>query len=148
VGSYDVPLTGRDVVADGTVAFRFAKPAGFTHVAGQNVSLTLLDLSEADAKGRSRTLTLAGAPGESELMIATRISGSAFKRALDVLPIGGMARTAEPNGDFTLQADPARSAVLLAGGIGAASPANSCRNRSLPRGQALRNVGYSVLCFR
>ena len=64
------------------MAFRFAKPAGFTHVAGQNISLTLLDLSEADAEGRSRTLTPASAPGESELMIATRISGSAFKQLL------------------------------------------------------------------
>ena len=117
-GSYDVPLTGRDIVADGTMAFHFVKPAGFTYVAGQNVSLTLLDLPEADAKGRSRTLTLASAPNESELMIATRISGSAFKRALDALPMGGMVHMAGPNGDFTLHADPARPAVLLAGGIG------------------------------
>ena len=117
-GGYDLRLTGRDVVADGTVAFRFAKPAGFTHVAGQNVSLTLPSLSEPDAKGRSRTLTLASAPDERELMVATRLSGSAFKRALDTLPVGSTARIAGPSGDLTLHADPARPAVFLAGGIG------------------------------
>lgn len=117
-GSHDLKLTGREIVADGIVAFRFAKPAGFTYSAGQNVALTLLDAPQFDAKGRSRTLTLASAPGDSELMVATRISGSAFKRELEALPIGGVVRITGPNGDMTLHADSARPAVFLAGGIG------------------------------
>lgn len=116
--SYEARLIGRDVVADGIVAFRFAKPAGFAHAAGQNVSLTLLGAAETDAKGRARTLTLASAPSESELTVVTRISGSAFKRGLDASPIGTVVRIAGPHGDLTLHADPARPAVFLAGGIG------------------------------
>ena len=115
---YDVKLTGRDVVADGTVAFRFAKPAGFAHEAGQHVSLTLLGLSESDSKGSSRTLTLSSAPEDGELMIATRISASAFKRALDSLPIGSAVRIEGPSGEMTLHADADRPVVFLAGGIG------------------------------
>jgi len=116
--SHDARLTGRDLVAESTVAFRFAKPAGFAYEAGQNVSLTLLGLSGSDARGFSRTLTLASAPSDSELMIATRISGSAFKRALDKLPVGASVRIAGPKGERTLHADASRPAVFLAGGIG------------------------------
>lgn len=134
-GSYDVRLIGRDVVAHGTVALRFAKPADLTYVAGQNVSLTLPDSSETDSKGRSRTLTLASAPGEAELVVATRISSSAFKRALNTLPMGGVVRLAGPNGEMTLHADTSRPAVFLAGGIGITpflAMAHDAADRKLP----------------
>jgi len=117
-GACEVRLVGRNIVADGTMAFRFAKPAGFTHLAGQSISLTLLDPPETDAQGRSRTFTLASAPHEPELMVATRMRDTAFKRVLKALPVGSVVRMAGPNGDLTLHVDPARPAVFLAGGIG------------------------------
>lgn len=117
-GACEVQLVGRDIVADGTIAFRFTKPAGFTYFPGQSVSLTLLDPPETDAEGRYRTFTLASAPHERELMVATRMRDTAFKRVLKTLPIGSAVRMAGPSGDLMLHADPKRPAVFLAGGIG------------------------------
>ena len=51
-------------------------------------------------------------------MIATRMTGSAFKRSIADLPLGSSVRLDGPYGDFFLDADPMRPAVFLAGGIG------------------------------
>ena len=40
---HEVALRGRNEVAEGTLAFRFDKPAGFTFKAGQSVSVALID---------------------------------------------------------------------------------------------------------
>ena len=115
---HEVALRGRDEVADGTLAFRFAKPVGFTFKAGQSVSLALLD-PPAEPNGARRTFSLASAPFEDELMVATRMrEGSAFKRALKALPAGTQLRLTGPLGAMTLHEDSARAAVLIAGGIG------------------------------
>jgi len=45
---------------------------------------------------------------------------TAFKRTLSILPIGTEVRVEGPMGSFTLHNNTARSAVLLAGGIGIA----------------------------
>lgn len=115
---YDVTLAAREIVADNTIAVRFTKPAGFGFAAGQHVTLTLPDLAPWDAKGAARTLTLASAPHDTDLMIATRVSESAFKRTLDALPVGTAVRLSGPSGEMTLHADATRPAVFLAGGIG------------------------------
>ncbi len=111
-------LVGRDIVAEGTMAFRLAKPGGFTHLPGQSVTLTLPAPQETDARGRSRTFTLACAPHERELVVATRLRDTAFKRSLKTMPMGSAIRLAGPNGEMTLHADSTRPAVFLAGGIG------------------------------
>lgn len=123
-GTHDVQLVGRDMVAEGTMALRFAKPAGFHHLAGQSISLTSLNPSETDGKDGSRDLTLASGPDEPELMIATRVRDTAFKRSLASLPIGGMVRMAGPNGDLTLHDDPTAT-----GGV----PCRRHRHHALPR---------------
>ncbi len=114
----EVALVGRDTIADGTMAFRFARPSGFDFKAGQHVTLKLINSAETDAAGTSRTFTLASAPHETELTIATRMRDSAFKRMLKGLPIGGKISLSSARGDMTLHANPARPAVFLAGGIG------------------------------
>ena len=40
---YEVTLRRRETVAEGTLAFYFDKPAGFSHDAGQNVMLSLIE---------------------------------------------------------------------------------------------------------
>lgn len=100
------------------MAFHFAKPAGFAHKAGQNVQLTLIDPPHTDAQGPSRTFTLASAPHEPELMVATRMRDSAFKRTLKSAPIGTIVRIDGPSGVMILHEDASRAAVFLAGGIG------------------------------
>jgi ferredoxin-NADP reductase len=100
------------------MAFHFARPAGFAHAAGQNVLLTLLDPPQTDSQGDSRTFTLASAPHEPELMVATRMRDSAFKRVLKSAAAGTLVRIEGPDGVMVLHEDAARPAVFLAGGIG------------------------------
>ena len=40
---YEVALAGHEEVAEGTTAFRFEKPAGFSFKAGQSANFVLLD---------------------------------------------------------------------------------------------------------
>ena len=73
-------LIRREPVAEGTMAFRFAKPAGFHFTAGNAANLTLLEPPQTDGKGNTRTFSIVSTPSESELMFATRMRDSAFKR--------------------------------------------------------------------
>jgi ferredoxin-NADP reductase len=115
---HEVALTGREALAEGTMGFRFAKPAGFSFKPGQSVSIALID-PPAEPNSARRTFSLASAPFEPELAIATRMrEGSAFKRALKSLPNGAQVRLTGPLGAMTLHEDAARSAVFIAGGIG------------------------------
>jgi ferredoxin-NADP reductase len=116
--STDAPLIGREAVAENTMALRLAKPAGFTHLAGQSITLSLINPSLTDAKGNSRQLTVASAPHEPDLLVATRVRGSAFKRTLKDLAIGSPVRVSGASGGMTLHEDASRPAVFFAGGIG------------------------------
>ena len=59
-------LLGRHDVADGTMAFEFEKPAGWTFDAGQFIDMTLLNPEETDAEGNTRGFSIASAPFEDE----------------------------------------------------------------------------------
>ncbi len=111
-------LQGRQEVAEGTMAFRFDKPFGWTFKAGQFLDMTLLDPTETDAEGDTRSFSIASGPDEDTLMIATRMRDTAFKRVLKSMPIGTAVKIEGPSGDLTLQTDATRSSVFLAGGIG------------------------------
>jgi ferredoxin-NADP reductase len=115
---HEVALAGHEELAEGTTAFRFEKPAGFAFKAGQSANFVLLD-PPAEPNSTRRTFSLASAPYENELVVATRMrEGSHFKRALKALPAGSKVRLVGPLGDMTLHDDPARAAVFIAGGIG------------------------------
>lgn len=115
---HEARLVRRDTVAEGTMAFYFSKPSGFRHEAGQSLLMTIMNSPETDSEGDARTFTIASAPHEQELMIATRMRDTAFKRVLKAAPPGTRVTIDGPNGEMVLHADPARPAVLLAGGIG------------------------------
>jgi ferredoxin-NADP reductase len=102
----------RERVAEGTEAFRFSKPAGFTFKAGQAVDLVL----PGDA-GR-HAFSIVSAPSEDRIEIATRMRDSEFKRALRSLEPGAAVHVDGPFGSLTLHANRKRAAVLVAGGIG------------------------------
>ena len=115
---HEVTLAGHQEVADGTTAFRFENPSGFAFKAGQSANFVLLE-PPAEPNSARRTFSLASAPYENELLVATRMrEGSHFKRALKSLPAGSKVRLVGPLGDMTLHDDPARAAVFIAGGIG------------------------------
>ena len=115
---HEVLLSGCDEIAEGTMAFRFSRSPAFAFRAGQSISVALID-PPAEPNSARRTFSLASAPFEQELLVATRMrEGSAFKRALKALQPGAPLRINGPLGDMTLHEDAARPAVFIAGGIG------------------------------
>jgi ferredoxin-NADP reductase len=115
---YETRLVRRETVAEGTMAFYFERPRGFSYQAGQNGLISLLDARDFDGYGPSRTFSFASAPHEPELMIATRMRDTAFKRTLKSAAPGLRVSLDGPNGIMTLHEDAARPAVFIAGGIG------------------------------
>jgi ferredoxin-NADP reductase len=111
-------LKDRKEVAEDAMAFRFEKPSGWRFKAGEYLDLTLLDPSETDAEGDVRSFSIASAPHEETLMVATRMRDTAFKRVLKTMPMGTVVKIEGPSGDLILQNDVTRTAVFLAGGIG------------------------------
>src|SRR5581483_7438725 len=89
-----VKLESRQEIAEGTMAFRFEKPPGWTFKAGQAVDMTLLDPAESDSEGNTRAFSIGSAP------------------------LGTRVKIEGPFGNLTLHNNAARTAVLLAGGIG------------------------------
>lgn len=111
-------LLKSDTVAEGTMTFTLEKPEGFTYKAGQSIDLFLINPPETDAEGNKRAYSLSSAPDDPDLLIATRMRDTAFKRVLKSLPPGTELRLEGPFGEMTLHEDTTRPAVFLAGGIG------------------------------
>lgn len=105
-------------LAEGTMEFVFERPQDFTYEAGQTIDLKILDPKETDDEGNARTFTLASAPHEDVLRVASRMRDTAFKRNLKNLEPGMEIGIEGPFGSFTLHDNAARPAVFLAGGIG------------------------------
>jgi ferredoxin-NADP reductase len=116
--THEVRLRRTETVARGTMAFHFDKPAGFAFKPGQAIDIVLPDAADAAAEAGRHTFSLVSAPFEDELVVATRMRDSAFKRALASLAVGSRVRIEGPFGSLTLHNDPARPAVFIAGGIG------------------------------
>jgi ferredoxin-NADP reductase len=114
--TYTTTLRERRDLAEGTSAFHFAKPAGFTFKPGQAIELLIPDPAGGDDMGHA--FSIVSAPFEDELVVATRMRDSAYKRALGALKPGASVRIDGPFGSLTLHKNPARAAVLIAGGIG------------------------------
>lgn len=115
---YKVKLKNKHEIAAGTMAFHFEKPGGFTYKAGQFGDYTLINPVETDAEGNVRGFSLASAPYEDEIMFATRMRDTAFKRDLKTMDIGTEFTLDAPYGSFTLQNNTQIPAVFLSGGIG------------------------------
>ena len=115
---YKVSLQANKAVCSGTTAFYFEKPKDFEFEAGQFVNFTLLSTGDTDPEGNTRALSIASAPHEGNLMVATRLRATAFKRTLNSLPLGSELLLQGPYGSMTLPRKTTRPAVLLAGGIG------------------------------
>jgi ferredoxin-NADP reductase len=116
--SYKTTLNHVREVASGTMEFIFNRPEGFTFQAGQSIDLTLIKPPETDDEGDMRSFSLAGAPHEEGLRIATRIRDTAFKRTLKGMAPGTEVSIKGPFGSFTLHENTERPAAFLAGGIG------------------------------
>lgn len=115
---YKTVLRRKEVIADGTMAFHFDKPGGFAFKAGQFGDFTLINPVETDAEGNTRGFSLASAPYEADLMFATRMRDTAFKRVLKAMEVGTKISMDAPYGSFTLHNNSRIPAVFLTGGIG------------------------------
>jgi ferredoxin-NADP reductase len=116
--AHTTTLTKREEIAEGTMAFHFVKPADFQFRAGQSIDLTLLNPPETDAEGNSRAFSIASAPFDNDLMIATRMRDTALKRVLRKASPGLQVKIDGPGGSFVLHRKSEKPAVFLAGGIG------------------------------
>ena len=116
--THEARLLRREEIANGTMAFHFEKPAGFAFKPGQAIDVVLAQPAGTDTQGTRHTFSIVSAPFENEVVIATRMRDSAFKRALGALPTGSPVAIEGPFGSLTLHKDRGRPAVLVAGGIG------------------------------
>lgn len=114
----NIKLIKKEEVADGTMAFYWEKPKGFEFKAGQFGDFTLISPPETDEEGNTRGFSIASAPYEENLMNATRMRDTAFKRVLKNLPVGSEVKFDAPYGDFILHKTETTPAVFLTGGIG------------------------------
>lgn len=114
----NVKLIKKEVIANDTMAFHFEKPEGFEFRAGQFADITLIDPPETDAEGDTRGFSIVTAPHEENLVFATRLRDTAFKRVLRNLPEGTEVKLDAPYGDFTLHKTETTPAVFIIGGIG------------------------------
>jgi ferredoxin-NADP reductase len=115
---YHTELISKEMIAEGTMTFHFKKPEGFVFRAGQTVDITLIDPPVTDAEGNMRTFSIAAAPHEPDLFIATRMRDTAFKTTLRNAQPGFKIDMEGPIGSFTLHQKETRPAIMLVGGIG------------------------------
>jgi ferredoxin-NADP reductase len=111
-------LRDRWEVAERTMAFSFEKPATFRFTPGQFLDISLLNPHETDSEGDVRGFSIASAPYEDFIMVATRLRDTAFKRVLRSVPLGTGVKIEGPFGNLRLHNDTSRAAVILTGGIG------------------------------
>lgn len=120
--SFEIALKSKKQIAEGTYEFVFEKPKDFHFNAGQHVRMTLLNPSETDSKGNSKFLTLANTPQDKDLVVAMKMTDSAFKKVLGQMKIGGKVLIQillhSPHGSFVIHEDSSIPAVFLIGGIG------------------------------
>ena len=141
--TYEVKLHSRVEVAEGTMAFRFERPPGFDFKPGQAVDLMPGATLQTYAQAPRHAFSLASAPFEGELEIATRMRDSTYKRALASLPVGATAVLEGPFGSLTLHKDSSRSAVFIAGGIGITPFLSMLRQAAHDRRPQLLSLLYS-----
>ncbi|HEX7749957.1 MAG TPA: FAD-dependent oxidoreductase [Bordetella sp.] len=119
MAAHTVRLVACNQIAEGTTAFHFAKPAGFEFRPGQAVDVVLEgEGAPPDAQDCRHTFSLVSAPYQDELVVATRMRNSPFKRAFGAWQIGSTLGVDGPFGSLTLHKNAARPAVMIAGGIG------------------------------
>ena len=117
--TFATTLEAREEIAEGTMAFHFRKPSGFEFKPGQAIDVILTSSASAPGDQSTRhTFSIVSAPFQDDLVIATRMRDSAYKRALKSMTVGAQLAIDGPSGSLGLHKDPARAGVLIAGGIG------------------------------
>lgn len=111
-------LVKKEEICDNTFAFSFAKPEGFEFTAGQYVVLDVDAPKYSDDRPSFRSLSIASAPSDDELLFVMRASDSAFKRSIIAMEQGETVTLKGPIGHFVLPEDKEQKIVYLSAGIG------------------------------
>ncbi|MEK7579703.1 MAG: FAD-dependent oxidoreductase [Patescibacteria group bacterium] len=106
-----VKLLAKKEVAENTLVFFLEKPKNFKFVPGQFITLYLKNNLAHD-------FSIASSPKEKELIIATRMRDSSFKKLLGKIKVGDKIKIEGSSGQFILHKNKKNPAVFLAGGIG------------------------------
>lgn len=109
-------------VCGDVVSVRFSRPAGFSFTPGQYLTLAL----DTDDGVERKPFTISSGAHQPLLEITTRISGSAFKRALTQAAPGVSVRIGGPAGRLRLPGGVPRVAFLV-GGVGITPVASMVR---------------------
>ena len=125
--NYEAKLIDRERLAGGVAIFRFEKPEGFQFIAGQWSLLTVPATGFEDDRGLRRPLSIASSPLEKELLFATKLSDSAFKRTMAEMQPGTTITLGSPMGALVLPAQTTTPLVFLAGGLGITLFRSMCR---------------------
>lgn len=116
---YQTVIIGRKEVAERTLEVTFKRPADFDFKAGQYVQVELPSMPRTDHKGNSRVFSVASSPDDTKkLSVAFRRSDSGFKSSIATVPLGSEVNIQGPYGFITLEREPGRPLVCVAGGIG------------------------------
>ena len=117
---YPSRLLSRTAVAENTLAFQLQRPRNFLFRPGQFIDLTVRGIPAKGLTNLTHTFSIASSCFASDILVATRMRDSLFKRALSALPLGTEVSLRGPMGSFVLHGNVSRPAVFLAGGIGIA----------------------------
>ncbi len=108
---HEVRLLGREPCGDDILTLRFSRPEGYEFRAGQWFTLTI-DTAEGS---ETKTFSHCSAPADAYLETTTRLSSSAYKKALGHMTPGARAHIAGPGGRLTLGPDIDRACFLVGG---------------------------------
>lgn len=115
---YKTAITRRKEVALNTLEVTFKRPENFHFKAGQYLQIELLAMPYKGPGSNSRVFSIASSPGDTEIQIAFRRSGSGFKRSIASMPLGSEVNIQGPYGYLTLEKELGYPLVCVAGGIG------------------------------
>jgi len=126
-------LTDKKPVVANIWLFTFAPSRPLEWTAGQFIKVELPH-DHPDAEGTKRFFTIASAPADGTVQIATRITHSSFKQALTKLQVGDTLNIVDlPAGDFVWPTSPTRPLVYAAQGIGITPVRSMLRQRLAER---------------
>lgn len=124
-----------------TTSYRFSRPREYAFDAGQFYTITI----PSPGGPLTHTFSHADSPSETFTELTTRLTGSAFKTALDALTLGAEAEFFAPMGRFVFRYDLPRIAFLT-GGVGI-TPIRSMLRYLAGTGDAGRVEGQELVLF-
>jgi ferredoxin-NADP reductase len=106
-------------IANGTLMVDFKLKQNISFKPGQFFFIKLPKLLYPDDGGDQRHFSIVNSPNEKSIIrMATRLTGSGFKKSLNELPIGTQVEIFNIMGEFILPKNKKKQIVFIAGGIG------------------------------